>query len=202
MGVFELITSWRADRRIRNLLRHADHRALGDVPEHAFVRVTGVVEAHRSRVLEAPLSGRLCAYYAIVVRSRPVTAYEQRKRRTVFDEQEGVPFQLVSDDTRAIIDPTDAWISSAFDHEADLSNPRAREIIKRAGLVGAVDRPKLQEAILGVGARIALFGAAVKEPDRDGVVAEQGYRDGGPTRLRFSGSAKFPLVIRDDLASL
>ena len=58
------------------------------------------------------------------------------------------------------------------------------------------------EAILGIGERIALFCAGVREPDRDGGAGEHGYRDDAPMRFRFTGSARFPLVIRDDVQSL
>ena len=61
---------------------------------------------------------------------------------------------------------------------------------------------RFREAILGIGERIALFGAGVREPDHDSSAGEHGYRDGAPTRFRFTGSARFPLVIRDDVRSL
>jgi len=52
-----------------------------------------------------------------------------------------------------------------------------------------------------VGERIAVFGGGVFEPDRN-APGEQGYREGGAMRFRFSGTEKFPLVIRDDLQDL
>jgi hypothetical protein len=203
-----VISSWRADRKIRKLLRDAKAKPLAEVRENVFVRVTGVVQPHRARVLEAPLSGRLCAYYSIVIRA-PVSmpSYRVGRRHTYYatlaEEQEGVPFELAAGGARAVIDPTDAWISSGFDHNSHLdSSERALDMWRRRGLVGSSPHASFHEAVLAVGERVAVFGAAMREPDPDAIVGEQGYRDGGPMRLRFSGSAKFPLVIRDDLGSL
>jgi hypothetical protein len=123
---------------------------------------------------------------------------------TVGEEDEGIPFELEVEGRRAVIDPTNAWISSSFDHKVYLhdDDERALEIWKRRGLVGTSNYARFEEAVLAIGERIAVFGAAMREPDPDGIAGEQGYRDDGPTRLRFSGSERFPLVIRDDLRSL
>jgi len=209
VGLVELISSFRADRKIRKLLRNASERTLPEVRESTFVRVTGTVQPHRSRVVEAPLSGRLCAYYSLVIRA-PVRAWSVNSRRahdryvTVGEEDEGIPFELEVDGLRAVIDPTNAWISSSFDHKVHLhdGDERALEIWRRRGLVGTSNYARFEEAVLAIGERIAVFGAAMREPDPDGIAGEQGYRDHGPTRLRFSGSERFPLVIRDDLRSL
>ena len=198
MSVLDMISAWRADRRIRKLLRDAPSRPLGELPEDEFVRVTGIVQPYRARVLEAPLSGRLCAYYTVVIRARG-SARQRGRVHTVFDEEEAVPFELEAGAARVIVDPANAWISCAFDREADLDDDRARALLARAGLRGNVDRPRFQEGILGVGERVAVFGVAVQEIDRARFDVEQGYRDHAPTRARFTGTPRFPLVIRDDV---
>jgi hypothetical protein len=43
---------------------------------------------------------------------------------------------------------------------------------------------------------VAVFGGGVREPDPDGV--SMTYRDGAPTRLHLTGTAKFPLFVSDD----
>jgi len=209
VGLVELISSFRADRKIKKLLRGARPRALTELREGEFVRVMGSVEPHRQHVLEAPLSGRLCAYYSIVVRAR-ATQYSWSTRRprtsyrTVAEEQQGFPFELDGDHARAIVDPTDAWISSGFDYKCAADEPRARawcrdcRSLDRFGL----DDLTLQEAALELGEKVVVFGAGVFEPDRAATAGEQGYRDAGAMRFRFSGTAQFPLVIRDDLQDL
>ncbi len=212
MGLVDRISGWRADRKIRKLLRGAPERPLAEVEENAFVRITGTVQPHRGRVLEAPLSGRLCAYYSVVVHTRMrvvgslvtgrVGRHDQRGFASVFDEQQQIPFELEAGGARAVIDPASAWISSGFDYKTDLGNERAHAAFVRLGLVGSADEPRFLEAILEIGERIALYGAGVREPDTDDTGGERGYRDGGRFRLRFTGTDKFPLVIRDDLESL
>ena len=200
MGLVEFLSSVRADRKIKKLLRHAAPYSLAAFPEATFGRVIGTVQPHRSRVLEAPLSGRLCAYYSIAVRAHVVSWRTRREPyTTIAEEQEAVPFELHADGDRAVIDPKDAWISSGFDHKSDdLFDPRVQRLIGRMGIVVA---PLLiQEAVLELDERIAVFGAAVREPDPGSVSGEAGYRDGVPLRLRFTGTAKFPLVIRDDIS--
>jgi len=210
MGLGELIASFRADRKIRKLLRGARETTLARVPDDAFVRVIGTVQPHRSRVLEAPLSGRLCAYYSLVIRVVPYPRLRagMSSWQTLRDEQEGVPFELVdAAGDRAVIDPTDAWISSSFDHKAKLDTPRAAQIWERLARSFVPPRDaRIEEATIAIGEKICVFGAAVREPYRSPMEApspgELGYRDDLPMRLRFSGTAKFPLVIRDDLRSL
>jgi len=208
VGLVELISSFRADRKIKKLLRGAKARPLTELRESEFVRVTGNVEPHRARVIEAPLSGRLCAYYSIVVRGPIVTSFSMRpSRRRIYrtygEDDSGVAFELEADGTRAIVDPTDAWISSGFDHKTGVDDARARAVVNRLAIDPRLwDSLILQEACLAVGEKIVVFGAGVFEPDRTTAMGEQGYRDGGAMRFRFSGTEKFPLVIRDDLQDL
>lgn len=214
MGLVELFDRWRADRKVRKFLRGAPERSLTDLSEDSFAKLVGRVQPHRSRVLEAPLSGRLCAYYSIEVLGtmrrprafvRPSDG-EHNLRDVVASENEAVPFELEVDGQRAVIDPANAWISSGFDHRrTGATDRRARALCVRL----ALDRVSFdwahltfREAILGIGERIALFGAGVREPDRDFGTGEHGYRDDARTRFRFTGSARFPLVIRDDVQSL
>jgi hypothetical protein len=214
MGLFELITGWQADRKVRKLLRGAPERSLTELSENSFAKLVGRVQPHRARVLEAPLSGRLCAYYSIEVLGtmrRPGVFVrrsdgEHHQRHVVANEDEAVPFELEVDGQHAVIDPADAWISSGFDHQrTGATDERARALCVRLGLDQvSFDWAHLtfHEAILGLGERIALFGAGVREPDRDRGAGEHGYRDDVQTRFRFTGSARFPLVIRDDVQSL
>ena len=53
------------------------------------------------------------------------------------------------------------------------------------------------EAVIHVGETVAILGSAVREPDPDAPPGD-GYREGPPTRLRFTSSARYPLRISDD----
>lgn len=58
-----------------------------------------------------------------------------------------------------------------------------------------------REAILEADERITVMGAGVREADPDKPSTGL-YRDGGHTRLRITGTAKYPLLISDDPRSL
>jgi hypothetical protein len=188
MGLFELFDRWRADRKVRKLLRRAPERSLIVLSENSFAKLVGRVQPHHARVLEAPLSGRLCAYYSIEVLGtmRRPRAFVRRSDgehhlgHIVANEDEAVPFELEVDGQRAVIDPTDAWISSGFDHRrTGATDERARALCVRLGLDEvSFDWADLtfREAVLGIGERIVLFGAGVREPDRDRGAGEHGYR--------------------------
>lgn len=206
VGLWRWIGEVRADRKIKRLLRDTPPCSLAEARENQFVHVAGRVQIHGGRALEAPLSGRLCAYYSITVTVRVHhELFEERPERSIMvaDEDEGIPFALEAHGERAIVDPADAWISSKYDHtDEGLTTDRARALYERLGLhqmTGAGRRVLFQEAILGIGEQIAVYGAGTHEID-PASQAEQGYREGGTLCLRFTGSPKFPLVIRDGLA--
>jgi hypothetical protein len=55
---------------------------------------------------------------------------------------------------------------------------------------------RYREAVIEVGETIAIFGAAIREPDPTAPPAES-YRGDAPTRLRMTSSPRFPLLISD-----
>jgi len=202
MGLLGLLGDMLADRKVRRLLRTAPAATLDALAENTFACVTGTVDMLDARALEAPLSGRLCAYYSIVILARYRGTAEE-----LGSEQEGIPFTLRDGTATAIIDPAHATISSGFDHKVDLPSSDVADERQRALMVRhartrwAPGELLFREAILGVGERIAVYGAAMREPIPESG-GEQGYRDGGATQLRFTGTARFPLVLSDDPKSV
>ena len=208
MGVIDLVKYLVADRKIRRLLRTAPNRALADVADDAFVRVTGTVEPLDSRVLEAPLSGRICAYYSLVV-LEPMRHGSLRRLREVATEQSAIPFLLKAGALRAVIDPAHARVSSGFDYKDARKltecTDRQRDVLARHDLqfrFSLVGKPAtFREAILAIDEPIVVFGAGTSEPQIP-IGSDRGYRDGPPTRLRFTGTSRYPLVISDDPRSV
>lgn len=202
MGLVGLLSDMLADRKVRRLLRTAPAATLDTLAENTFARVTGTVDMLDARALEAPLSGRLCAYYSIVILARYRSTAEE-----LGNEQEGIPFVLRDGAAAAIIDPAHAVISSGFDHKIDIpstdvADERQRAVMARHSRTRwAPGELLFREAILGLGERIAVYGAAVREPIPE-TAGERGYREGGATRLRFTGTARFPLVLSDDPKSV
>ena len=89
MGLLGLLGDMLADRKVRRLLATAPAATLDALPENTFACVTGEVDMLHTRALEAPLSGRLCAYYSIVILARYRGTAEE-----LGSEQEGIPFSL------------------------------------------------------------------------------------------------------------
>jgi hypothetical protein len=204
MSLVGLARHWLEDRRIRKLLRVARSYSLATLPESTIGRVVGVARPFEQRVLEAPLSGRICVYYVIeLVELRPATP-----ARLLATEQEGLSFVLEDDTGRAMIDPAHARCSCAFDHESESkaafdADPRQRALLERHSLVRRdwfqTQGIRYREAAITIDERIAVLGAGVREPDPAvPPQGERGYRDDGPTRMRFTGTARYPLVLSDD----
>ena len=191
-----------AARRVRRLLAGMPRTPLGELPEDTPGRVTGIARPLAKRVLEAPLSGRLCVYYAIVV-----DAVRAKRYKHLASEQDAVAFLLDDHGHHAVVDPTAARVSSAFDEVVRITGDtaptaRAAAILARHRLLDGNWRffteVRLREAVIEVDEAITILGAGTREPDRDRAAE---YRDGA-TRLRLTGSPRFPLVISDDTRSL
>ncbi len=193
------------ERRHRKLMRKAPTYALGDLPENTFGKVVGVTRPSHRRLIEAPLSGRLCVYYEAYVDAMAGASM----LRTLASEQEGIAFTLEDGHARAFVDPAHASMSTAIDHvsTSTLTNATDRQqaMLTRHKLFGKAisfaDGLRYREAIIEADERIAVFGGGVREPDPE--AGSESYRGAGvPTRLCLSGSERFPLFISDDPRSL
>lgn len=194
-----------ADLRLRRRLRKAPRARLDELEESTFARISGSVRPFRTRLLEAPLSGRHCVYYSITVSSRL-----DSDARVIGSEQEAITFVLEDETARAVIDPAHAKISVAFDFETESkaafdADPRQRAVLERLWLIKRdwfrTDCLVYREGIIEADEQLAVFGAGVCEPDPEATPTGM-YRDSGPLRLRFAGTAKFPLLISDDPRTL
>lgn len=212
------LTARSEERRHRKLMRKATRFALGDLPENTFGKIVGVARPANKRLLEAPLSGRLCVYYETHVDALLGASYV----RTIATEQEGLAFVVEDGDARVLVDPTNAFMSTGIDFVSTstfyLPAPREEALLRRHGLFTPVsgkavryaDGLRYREAIIEADERIAVFGAGVREVDAEAATrigssgdGERGYRDAGaPTRMRLSGTSKFPLFISDDPRTL
>lgn len=187
-------------RRIRALHRRAPDATIATLAEAAVGRLRGSARAIGDALLTAPLSGRPCVYFAIVVDYRSAS---HGVMRALGDDQDATAFLLEDDTGLARVEPERAWfdvahgvVSSskgAFD-----ASPAQRAVLDRLALTAVdwFDVPALRyrEAVIEPGAVIDVTGAGVREPDPD-ARPEGGYRDGSPTRLVLSSSPSCPLRI-------
>lgn len=212
------LTARSEERRHRKLMRKAARFAIGELPENTFGKIVGVARPANKRLLEAPLSGRLCVYYETYIDAMLGGSL----LRTLANEQEGLAFVVEDGDARVLVDPTNAFMSTGIDFvtTSTLYMPDAREgaLLRRHGLFPPISEKagrfanglRFREAIIEADERIAVFGAGVRELDAEAATrssdsggGERGYRDqGAPTRLRLSGTSKFPLFISDDPRAL
>ena len=193
-----------ANRAHRRMMRKAPAFTARDMPENTFGKLVGRVRPLAGRVLEAPLSKRLCVYYDISIDAMA----DNSMLRTLASVQDAMTFMLEDETGRAVIDPAHAMVSSGIDSISYSGMREAatqeRELLVRTGLSGATvpfaDHLRYREAILEVDELIAVYGGGVREQDADAVA--QTYRDGAPTCLHLTGTAKFPLFISDDPQAL
>lgn len=185
------VRAWR--RRRAN--RAARRVTIGDAPEGVRVRVVGTVADVAS--LRAPMTGRRCAGYHVVIEERIGQHWMWRA-----EQREGR--ELVIDDAtgRAIGELTAAAISDEISvrvGRATATDPIVLAMMARSRLPDAPrGQLRWRERALEVGTPVAVVGLAVREPDPDAVRRVTGYRAGPPTRLRFTGSTARPVVVSDD----
>lgn len=197
------IEQYLADRRLRGTLKQAQPFALAEMPENTLGRVVGMVRPLEKQLIEAPLSGRLCVYYDVTI--EPQHGEDSTSLRVLASERDAIPFVLQAGEARAVIDPAHAQLSVAVDYFVRWQNAdaRARVLLDRHGLgertPAFADGWICREAILEADETITIVGAGVREADPDAPPTSGGYRDNvGRTRLRLTGSARFPLIISDD----
>lgn len=192
------------DRRIKRALRHVKTTPIRDAREGKAVKIVGTLE-YAGRSIASPLSGRTCAYYAIVVEE-----YRSRGRsgawHEIVREERGVDFRLRDDSGTALVRVAHgpslpalvqdhrARTSAILHSDADLErfmNERGRSV------EGLIFRKNIRasEGILEAGERVAVGGLARWLPDPD--AAGGTYRE-TPKRLVLEGSPSLPLFLSDD----
>jgi len=189
--------------QLRRQLRALPRRSLAELPEGTSARIVGRAEAIDD-TLEAPLTGRRCLYYTAIVELS-----EGNHWREIIREDRAVMFVLDDGSARAIVDPSSSKVALEFDGKSDsgfLDNPNERE----QAFLDAHNTPgrrlvfnrslRYREAVIEVGETIAIFGAAVREPDPT-AQPEAAYRGDAPTRLLMTSSRKQPMIISDSRAA-
>jgi hypothetical protein len=191
---------WKEARRVERRQRRIRTREIAELPENELGRIVGRVAA-LERSLIAPLSGRPCVYYAVIVEEvRP------RGWQELVAERRGVAFAIKDYSGKAIIDPANASVALRFDCikyvdgggalTQEQASLLAHHGVHREGFF-APSALRFQEAVIPIGHHVEVTGAGVREPDPE-AHAELGYRD-APTQICISNSAAAPLSIDSDL---
>ena len=178
-------------------------RTLAELPEGTAGRIVGRAGSIED-ILEAPLTGRKCVYYTAIVE-----VSDGPNWREIIREDRAVMFTIDDGTARAIVDPRNSKVALSFDGSSDsgtFDNPTEREQAfldahETSGMHGKLNRNlRYREAVIELGKTIAIFGAAVREPDPT-ALPEPGYRGDAPTRLRMTSSPRHPMLISDSPAA-
>jgi hypothetical protein len=133
--------------------RQARLWSIADMPEQALGRIVGVVRAVGADVLEAPLSGRPCLFYAV---------YVANVRGPLADEQRGLVFEIDDGTGIARIEATIAtsMLRAEKFRSSVVTAPTQRhvELLERHGYRGTFLNVTSNEAVVQVGDRIAVVG--------------------------------------------
>jgi len=194
---------WSEPTLARQMLEQSPLVSLATLPENTFGRMRGKCLPFREvGVLIAPVTGRSCFLYLVHVEAIYLG------HRAHYGERRGLPFVLLEDDHRAIIDPVYARMRLRYEQVAVRaghvgSTPSEQELLRRLKVPfdppdrSAVPQFIFQEARIEPGHRVAVCGSGVREADPDANPAAM-YRGEPRTRLRIVGSQRAPIAISSD----
>ncbi|MEM9072523.1 MAG: hypothetical protein AAGE52_28710 [Myxococcota bacterium] len=190
-------SSWKLKREILK----APFYPLREAPEGEVVRITGTLGFEGDAPLIAPISGRPCAAWHVIVWRQ-----EGKSMRVLVDESESADFLLCDGDDVAFVDGTSLEMVLVKDTEQQtstfLSAPTAElsAFLTERGhdTQGVIFRHSFRviEGVLEEGERVVVVGVGVWEPDpsRRG----EGYRDVGK-RFRIGAMDDGRLLASDEV---
>ena len=192
------------EQRLKRRIRALPLTAIARTPEHQDVRVSGrLAYVADQPPLEAPLSGRPCAAWRVVVRERRGTG-KNRRWVTILEESDSRDFVLEDDTGRALVDGTLVELALDFDAKGGSGvfsgpSPYLQEFLHERGIAtrGLVFDKTFQyrEGILEAGEQVTVAGSGVWESDPS--QRGQGYRDVGKL-LRVGAMTGGELLASDD----
>lgn len=114
--------------RVADALGSAPCVDIGALREGATARVQGTLEAHEGDVLVAPVSGRRCAAYEVVVEEQREPKRHEAEWgggplwRPLVEEKRAVPFEVGDATGRVLVRPTRLELGTRTEWKADPSN--------------------------------------------------------------------------------
>lgn len=194
------------DQQARRDMRAAPRRRIEDVRTAELARIAGQVEL--ARTIEAPLSGRPCAYWHVTVQQlRPLRS--SSRWVTIIDDQRGVDFLVRDGSGAALVKPRvvrsvlvkDGKFSSGRFNDAA---PRLEAFLAQRGYSsqGWVLNKSLRysEGIVAAGEQVCVVGVGTWETDpNEKPDGGDGYREvNSPKRLVIQSHGEGPLLLSDE----
>jgi len=163
---------------------------IGELPDGEVGRIMGTVRAH-ARTLTAPLSGRACVYYMVLVEQAGAINMMLR---------DGVALALEDTSGRAIIEPAAASVAVLLDHREQArslheATSSQDAVLARNGYdIRGAGELVFYEAVVEVGERVTVVGAGLREPT--GVSSQEtDFRTPPPLQLHIASSNAAQLSI-------
>ncbi|MEZ4382710.1 MAG: hypothetical protein R3A79_15340 [Nannocystaceae bacterium] len=190
-------------RRVLKRMRSCARIDISAYPSGAIRRVVGVVHA-RGELLEAPLTGRRCVAYEVVVWDGSLRCADERK---------AVPFVLDDRTGRAVVYPEPLALALALPMAVELaeSDPRRRLLLERLAVDlnkrdGTTREVRCVEAALEPGWWAAVLGRGVASVDPSGAPPTEhigGFRaPAEASMVTIAGSVRVPVCVSDDASVL
>lgn len=204
--IFFLVWWFSKEQKIRRALRNVRPTPIGQVRE-GLVKISGACRP--LNVLRAPLSGRACAYYEVLVEQK-VSSGKSSHWRTIIREVEERDF-VVEDGTgrariemvaiEAAVTRDGHWSSGTFND----ASPELEAFLNRHGhgSEGWIFNKTLRyrEGVIEPGEQVAVLGWAEREIDPEPGGAGHGFRDPA-SRVVLRGNGVQPLRVSDDPGTL
>ncbi|HEX2571379.1 MAG TPA: hypothetical protein VH877_17605 [Polyangia bacterium] len=201
------LAGWRQrEREILNALQDVQATRIAAVRDGNVVKVVGEL-LYWGRPIVAPLSGRTCAFYSLVIlKCEPPFSSGPQEWVELLREERGVDF-LVGDGSgvalvRAGVEGTvlSSLVPDKKGSKTSFPNDGLRRLVVDRGLERPLSDVTLRayEGVLEAGDRVAVGGLGRWHADPEGV---GGYREAG-LRLVLQGSNSLPLFISDDPKAL
>ncbi len=192
------------EQRLRRRIKALPLSSIAQTPEGQDVRVSGRLAYLGDRApLTAPVSGRPCAAWRIIVRERRGSG-KNKRWVTLVEEGDSRDFVLEDESGRAIVDGTLVELALDFDSRGGTGffsspNPYLEQFLHERGIAtkGIVFDKTLQfrEGALEAGERVTVAGSGAWENDPS--QRGQGYRDVGKL-LRVGAMSDGNLLATDD----
>jgi hypothetical protein len=202
--VLALVLYFSRDARIKRAIRNATLATTQGFQDRTIGKIHGTLR-YLDEPLKAPLSGRLCAYYEVLVEEYRSNG-KSGSWHEIICERQSQDF-LVEDETgMARVTMQGAEVAVVKDsHRASgtfkAATPDLEAFLARHGRSskGWLFNKSLRykEGVLAAGELVAVCGLGTREPDPDPRAATGGYRDQA-MRLVLSGNAEMPLYATDD----
>jgi len=207
VGAVVALVSWYASegqRTIRRLRAHV-HTPIGDAVDGGSVKLDGTVRLLEER-FRAPISGRECALYHVVIRELRQSGKSSRWV-TLVDDRRGGDFLLEDETGRALVRASEPRLDLAIVMDAHKrsgalhgATPELEEVLRRygqssSGVFGRAKDLRYEEGVLEEGERAVVLGVSRWELDPD-PSATAGYR-GKARRLVVAAPPGDPLLVSD-----